>query len=99
LDRLAVFSLKNAPDQLVLVLSYPGMDLAGTVVAAPLKDAATFPVAAGLNPPIGIGEAELVLATEQMAAIALGQLGPQVAICIEHESAIANAINRLFFGI
>jgi len=99
LDRLAVFRLKNAPDQLVLVLSYPGMDLAGTVVAAPLKDAATFPVAAGLNPQISVGDTEFVLATEQMAAIALEQLGPQVAICIEHEYAVANAINRLFFGI
>ena len=83
----------------MLVLSYPGMDLAGTVVAAPLKDAATFPVAAGLNPLISVGETQLVLATEQMAAIELKELGPQVAVCIEHECPVANAINRLFFGI
>ncbi|MBK8197195.1 MAG: CcdB family protein [Acidobacteria bacterium] len=99
MNRLAVFSLRQAPDQLVLVLSDPQIALAGTVVAAPLKDAATFPVAEGLNPRIAIGDSAMVLATEQLAAIPVKSLGRQLQDCIEHEYAIANAINRLFFGI
>lgn len=99
MDRLAVFRLKRAPDQLVLVLSEPQLSLAGTVVAAPLKDSATFPVAGVLNPLIDIGSVRFVLATEQMAAIPVKELGEQQTTCIEHEYAVANAINRLFFGI
>jgi hypothetical protein len=34
-----------------------------------------------------------------MAAIQVTELGGAVASGIEHENAIANAINRLFFGI
>lgn len=99
MDRLAVFSLKRAPDQLVLVLSDPATASAGTVIAAPLKDAATFPQAEGLNPVLDIQGARLALATEQMAAISVKELGRQVQICVEHKYAIGNAINRLFFGI
>jgi hypothetical protein len=99
MDRLAVCSLKRAPDLLVLVLSDPGIEAAGTVVAAPLMDAETFPVASVLNPVFELGGARFALATEQLAAVSLKELGPQVMTCIEHEYAIANAINRLFFGI
>lgn len=99
MDRLAVFRLKRGADQLVLVLSDPEIALAGTVVVAPLKEAATFPVAGVLNPVVEIGGVRLALGTEQLAAIPVRELGEQVTTCLEHEYAVANAINRLFFGI
>ena len=99
MDRLVVCSLKRAPGRWVLVLSDPGIAAAGTVVAAPLMDAQTFPVASVLNPVFELHGVRLALATEQMAAIPLGELGPPVATFIEHEYPVANAINRLFFGI
>lgn len=99
MNRLAVFRLKRDAGQLLLVLSDPEMALAGTVVAAPLKDVATFPVAGVLNPIVEIGQTRLALATEQLAAIPARELGEQVTVCTEHEYAIASALNRLFFGI
>ena len=89
----------NAPDQLVLVVSDPVIAAAGTVVAAPLMDAETFPVAPVLNPILEIGGARLALATEQLAAISVKELGSVVASGVEYEYPIANALNRLFFGI
>lgn len=99
MDRLSVYRLKRAPDQLVLVVSDPHIATAGTVVAAPLMNLETFPVAEVLNPVIDIGGVRLVLATEQLAAIPVKELGPVVASGVEYEYSIANAINRLFFGI
>jgi hypothetical protein len=52
-----------------------------------------------LNPVFELHGVRLALATEQMAAIPLGELGPPVANFIEHEYPVANAINRLVFGI
>jgi len=98
-DRLAVFRLKRAPERLVLVLSDPQIAETGSVVAAPLMDPDTFPQATGLNPVLLLGLLPLVLATEQMAAIPLKELGLQAGTCIGQEHAVANAINRLFFGI
>jgi hypothetical protein len=99
MDRLAIFTLKRAPDKYVLVLSDPGVAPAGTVIAAPLFDPATFPVAEVINPLISVGEQTLVLAAEQMSAISIRELGRQVTTREAHEYAVVNAINRLFFGI
>lgn len=99
MDRLAVFTLRRAPDRFVLVLSDPGVAAAGTVIAAPLFNPAAFPVAEVINPLIPVGEQTLVLAAEQMSAISIRELGRQVTTCETHEYAVANAINRLFFGI
>lgn len=99
MGRLAIFSLKRTSGQLVLVLSDPAFAAAGTVMAAPLFDPETFPVAAGVNPLIPVNDQVLVLAAEQMSAISVRELGAQVATCEAQEYAVANAINRLFFGI
>lgn len=99
MDYLAVFTLKSRPERLVLILSHPLIAEAGSVVVAPLLDTARFAVAAGLNPVFDFGETQLALATEQMAAIPVKELGQQVSTLEAHEYPIANAINRLFFGI
>ena|SRR3990167_443790 len=99
MDRLAVFVLRGAPERQVLVLSDPPIADSGTVIAAPLFHVDTFPIATVINPVVEIAGQSLALATEQMAAISVKSLGKQVATCTEHEYAIANAINRLFFGI
>lgn len=99
MDRLAVFSLKGSPERLVLVLSDPFIQPTGTVVAAPLLDPGSFPAAAPMNPVLDLGGQKFVLATELLAAIPVKELGKQVTTCIEHEYPVANAINRLFFGI
>lgn len=99
MDRLAVFRLKRAPGQLVLVLSDPHIAAAGTVVAAPLMELGSFPVAPILNPVIEVGGERLALATEQLAAIQVKELGDLVASGVHFEYPIANALNRLFFGI
>lgn len=99
MDRLSVFRLRGAPDQFVLVVSDPHIAAAGTVVAAPLMDAETFPVAPVLNPILEIEGARLALATEQLAAIPVRELGAFVTSLAAFEYPIANALNRLFFGI
>lgn len=99
MDRLAIFTLKRAPDLFVLVLSDPATAPAGTVIAAPLLDPASFSVAEVINPLIPVGDQTRVLAAEQMAAISIRELGEQAGTCEVHEYAVANAINRLFFGI
>lgn len=99
MDRLAVFALKSQPERLVLVLSDPKIAAAGTVVVAPLLDAARFPIASVLNPVLELNGQRFALATEQMAAIPVKALGTQAGSCLAHEYPIANAINRLFFGV
>jgi hypothetical protein len=99
MERLSVFRLKRAPDQMVLVVSDPHIATAGTVVAAPLMNLETFPVAPVLNPVLDIGGMRLALATEQLAAIPVKELGALVASGVDYEYPIANAVNRLFFGI
>ncbi len=99
MDRLAVFRLRGAAERLVLVLSDPQIADTGAVVVAPLLDPDGFPLAPGLNPVLRIDRMDLALATEQMAAIPVKELGAQIGTCIEHEYPVANAINRLFFGI
>jgi len=99
MDRLAVFSLRRSPGQLVLVLSEPSVEATGTVVAAPLVPAEEFPAEAILNPQMQLGRDRFVLVTEQLAAISVKDLGKQVTTCIDYEYPVANAINRLFFGI
>lgn len=99
MERLSIFHLKRAPDQLVLIVSDPHIAAAGTVVVAPLIGAEDFPVAPVLNPILEIDGAHLALATEQLAAIPVKELGPCVASGAAHEYSIANALNRLFFGI
>ncbi len=99
MDYLAVFTLKNRPEQLVLVLSHPLIAEAGSVVAAPLLDTERFAVASTLNPVFDFGGRQVALATEQMAAIPVGEVGLQVTALATHEYPVANAINRLFLGI
>ncbi|MFN7055602.1 CcdB family protein [Hyphomonas sp.] len=99
MDYLAVFTLRKQPDRLVLILSHPLIAEASSVVAAPLLDTSRFAVAEGLNPVFDFGETRFALATEQMAAIPVKELGQQVTTLTAHEYPIANAINRLFFGI
>ncbi|MFN3312136.1 MAG: CcdB family protein [Hyphomonas sp.] len=99
MDYLAVFTLKNRPEQLVLILSHPLVAEAGSIVAAPLLDTERFAVASILNPVFDFGGRQVALATEQMAAIPVRELGLQVTTLESHEYPIANAINRLFFGI
>lgn len=81
------------------MVSDPLIAAAGTVVVVPLLDPETFPVAPVLNPVIEIGGARFALATEQLAAISVRELGLVVTSCIDQEYPIANALNRLFFGI
>lgn len=99
MDRLAVFTLRSAPERFVLVLSDPRIAEAGTIVAAPLLDPDRFPIASGLNPILELDSGRFALATEQMAAISVKDLGQQAGTCVAYEYLIANAINRLFFGI
>ncbi len=99
MDRPAVSTLKQAPDRYVLVLGHPGVAPVETVIAAPLFDPAAFPVAEVINPMIPVGARTLVPDTEQMSAVSIRELGLQVTTCETHEYAVANAINRLSFGI
>lgn len=99
MEYFAVFELKSRPGQLVVTLSHPLISEAGTVVAAPLFDAERFPIASTLNPIFELGGRSLALATEQLAAIPLKELGQKITTLEVYEYPIANAINRIFFGI
>lgn len=85
--------------QRVVVLQYPGLDTGPIRMAAPLYPSETGLVLEGVTPLVEIDGESLLQAVHLMAAVRLKELGPAEANLDAHEYPIANAINRLFFGV
>jgi hypothetical protein len=92
MQALTVHSLKGAK-QKVVVLQYPGLDTGASILVAPVFPASELPELEGVTPKVNLdGEDHLV-------ALQRKDLGPLVRTLADYEYPIANAINRLFFGI
>ena len=52
-----------------------------------------------VTPRVEIDGAEYLIAMHLLAAVPKSELGLPEALLVQHEYAVANAINRLFFGI
>lgn len=89
----------NGSARLVIVLQYPQLDTEATVLVAPLYPAKKALELKVLTPKVEIGGEEFLIATHLLAAVQKTQLGRQEALLTAYDYPIANALNRLFFGI
>ena len=98
MQALTVHTLKGAK-QKVVVLQYPGLDTGASVLVAPLFPANELPELEGVTPRVNLDGEDHLVAVQQLAAVQRKDLGPVVRTLADYEDPIANAINRLFFGI
>ena len=98
MQALTVHTLKGAK-QKVVVLQYPGLDMGASILVAPLFPASELPELEGLTPKVNLDGEDHLVAVQQLAAVQRKDLGPVVRTLADYEYPIANAINRLFFGI
>jgi hypothetical protein len=75
------------------------LDTGLTVMVAPLYQAEDRLELEGLTPRVEIAGESYLVAVHLMAAIQQRDLGPAEASLAAYEYPIANAINRLFFGL
>lgn len=98
MQALTVHALKGAK-QKVVVLQYPGLDTGASMLVAPLFPASELPELEGVTPKVNLDGEDHLVAVQQLAAVQRKDLGPVVRTLADYEYPIANAINRLFFGI
>lgn len=85
--------------QRVVVLQYPGMDTGPTWLVAPLFEADAKLLMDVVTPQVELGGETFLVAVHLTAAVRRCDLGPAEGHLAAYEYPIANAINRLFFGI
>lgn len=93
-----VHTLKGAKHP-VVVLQYPGLETGASVLVAPLFPALELPELEVITPRVTVGGADYLIAVQLLAAVQKKELGPVEQSLETHEYAVANAMNRLFFGI
>ncbi|MBA3069461.1 MAG: hypothetical protein FP825_13400 [Hyphomonas sp.] len=93
-----VHKLKGAK-HLVVVLQYPGLETGASVLVAPLFPASELPELEVITPRVTVRGADHLIAVQLLAAVQRKDLGPAEQTLEAHEYAVADAINRLFFGI
>jgi hypothetical protein len=98
MQALTVHALKGTTRR-VVVLQYPGLDTGASVLVAPLFPASEVPDLQGVTPKSNLDGEDYLIAVQLLAAIQRKDLGPVERTLAQHEYAVANAINRLFFGI
>jgi CcdB protein len=98
MQALTVHTLKGAK-QKVVVLQYPGLDTGASILVAPLFPASALPELQGVTPRVNLDGEDYLVAVQQLAAVQRKDLSPVVRNLADYEYPIANAINRLFFGI
>jgi toxin CcdB len=98
MQALTVHALKGTTRR-VVVLQHPGLDTGASVLVAPLFRASDLPELQGVTPRVSLDGEDYLIAVQLLAAIQRKDLGPVERTLAQHEYAIANAINRLFFGI
>ena len=98
MQALTVHALKGTRRR-VVVLQYPGLDTGASVLVAPLFPASDLPELQGVTPRVSLDGEDYLIAVQLLAAVQRKDLGPVERTLAQHEYAIANAINRLFFGI
>ncbi|MBI1253255.1 MAG: hypothetical protein GC196_02775 [Hyphomonas sp.] len=98
MQALTVHTLKGAK-QKVVVLQYPGLDTGASILVAPLFRASELPELEGVTPKVNLDGEDHLVAVQQLAAVQRKDLGPVVRTLADYEYPIANAINRLCFGI
>lgn len=98
MQALTVHTL-NGAKQKVVVLQYPGLDTGASILVAPLFPASELPELEGVTPKVNLDGEDHLVAVQQLAAVQRKDLGPVVRTLADYEYPIANAINRLFFGI
>ena len=97
-QALSVHTLKGTV-QRVVVLQYPGLDTGASILVAPLYPASGLPELQGVTPRVNLDGEDHLIAVQLLAAVQRKDLGPVEQTLAVHEYAVANAINRLFFGI
>lgn len=98
MQALTVHTLKGTKRR-VVVLQYPGLDTGASILVAPLYPAIDLPELPGVTPRVDLDGEDYLIAVQQLAAVQRKDLGPVERSLAAHEYAVANAINRLFFGI
>ncbi len=98
MPALTVHTLKGTKRR-VVVLQHPGLDIGASLLVAPLYPAAGLPELPGITPRVDLDGEDHLIAVQLMAAVQRKDLGLVELTLAQHEYAVANAINRLFFGI
>lgn len=98
MQALTVHALKGTTRR-VVVLQYSGLDTGASILVAPLFPASDLPELQGVTPRVDLDGEDYLIAVQLLAAIQRKDLGPAERTLAQHEYAVANAINRLFFGI
>ena len=97
MEQYGVHTLKGQ-DGLFLTLHYPGLDVAGTVVVAPLVPLGMLPEIPVLTPRVDVDGDPFLLLTYRLAAIDARRLERTVTHLLGQDYDISRALSRLFFG-
>lgn len=97
-DRLSVHEISDAPENLVVVLQYPGLETGPARLVAPLlTDGALKPIPV-VTVPVTLHGKSFLLAAHQMTAFPVEFIGNRVGSLLDHDYEIQRALSRLFFG-
>lgn len=98
IERHAIYQLRDGLRTFVIVLSYPGIELSGAVIVAPLLKRDEISVVPILHPVISTQIGERVIAMERMAAVSRHLLGETFGAFDDTQFLIYRALSRLFNG-
>jgi len=98
IERHAIYKLHDSSGTYAIVLSYPGIELSGAVIVAPLLCRDEIAVVPILHPVISTPIGERVVVTERLAAISPRLLGEALGAFDDTQFVISKALSRLFNG-
>ena len=97
-EPYAIVTLSDQPERLFTILSYPGLEVNGAVVVAPLLKQDEIAIVDVLHPIVEINSEKRVLATERLAGVPPSLIMSSGGTLISYEYPIQRALSRLFFG-
>lgn len=97
-ERLSVHQISDAPENLIVILQYHGLETGPARLVAPLLtdgDLMHIPV---ITVPVIVNDKPYLLATHQLTAFPEHFIGNRVGSLLAYEYDISRALSRLFFG-
>jgi len=97
-DAYDIVILTRVPNDRFVLLSFPGLEINGTIVIAPLLPLEDIELIDILHPIVQTTQGPRVVVVERLAAVLPDLATSTGESLLKHEYSIHRALSRLFFG-